>query len=79
MVNISSADDQYDYGEPLMRPSDVAAFLAISRSTLRKYTRQGKIAPPISLGANLLRYHREDILDYINDLPQREEEIKIEV
>ncbi len=49
----------------LMSEQSACALLDISRSTLRKLVRDGRIAPPVRLGSRLSRWRLSDLQRFV--------------
>jgi excisionase family DNA binding protein len=53
------------HGDPILRPRDAAAYLAISRPTLYRWVNEGVLPRPIKLGKNTSGWRRSALDDFI--------------
>lgn len=54
------------HGDPILRPRDAAAYLAISRPTLYRWVKEGMLPCPIKLGKNTSGWRRSALDNFIS-------------
>lgn len=52
----------------LVRASVLCRSLGVSRSTLHKWTREGKFPPPIRFGSRFTAWRRADVEKWLNEV-----------
>lgn len=57
-------------GEGLLRPAGVAALLGVGRSTLRRWVATGLFPAPLRLTGQSVRWHAQDVQDWIAGRPR---------
>lgn len=50
----------------------VATYLSITRDTVWRWSREGRLPPPIKIGPNSTRWRRSEIDLRLNEVPERE-------
>jgi predicted DNA-binding transcriptional regulator AlpA len=55
---------------PIIRPTQAARLLGISRATLYRWESSGRLAPRVILGPNTSGWREEDLVDFIASAPR---------
>jgi predicted DNA-binding transcriptional regulator AlpA len=63
---------------PIIRPAQAARLLGISRATLYRWEKTGRLAPRVILGPNTSGYKEEDLAAFIAAAPRGGREMEAE-
>jgi prophage regulatory protein len=71
VLRMNTASEGASLPEMLLSVKDVAELLSISRRSVWRYVKRGKLPRPLYLSRRLLRWRASDVQRYLDSLPQQ--------
>lgn len=62
--------DRYQSVSPILRPAQAARLLGISRATIYRWEKEGRLAPRVILGPGTSGWREEDLAAFIAAAPR---------